>query len=60
MSETETTGIGVGGLLGVAFVVLKLTGVIRKPSRSAARYQAYLRADRCASFGEWLKLKGTS
>lgn len=28
MSETKTTGIGVGGLLGVAFVVLKLTGVI--------------------------------
>ena len=28
MSETKTTGISVGGLLGVAFVVLKLTGAI--------------------------------
>lgn len=34
-------------------------GIIRKPSRSAARYQAYLRADCCASFGEWLKSRRT-
>ena len=32
-------------------------GVIRKSSRSAARYQAYLRADCCESFGEWLKFR---
>lgn len=34
-------------------------GVIRKPSRSAARYQAFLQDDCGESFGEWLKLRRT-
>ncbi|AOZ63755.1 hypothetical protein SEA_WEASELS2_176 [Rhodococcus phage Weasels2] len=28
MAESQSSGIGLGGLLGVTFIVLKLTGVI--------------------------------